>query len=73
MSVRLEGNLTADAPVHLTTGVVQLKAACIQLNFGPIVGISGGPVTYQGKVIGMNSFGDPASRTTWAVKLPKNI
>lgn len=57
---------------------VQVRAAdvnldfvpCLQLSYRPIVGFSGGPVIYQGKVVAMNSFAEPQKRnSTFAVQL----
>jgi Trypsin-like peptidase domain len=67
--MELRGNLTRTARVSLEASDIHLhEIPCLQADYTPIVGFSGGPVVYQGKVIGMNSFADPNSRkSTWAV------
>jgi hypothetical protein len=66
-----EGHILRELNVELASSDVNLKnAACVQLSYKPIVGLSGGPVFTGNSVIGMNSFADPAAReSTWAVKV----
>ena len=66
------GDLIGALRVNLSATDIDLKdAPCVQLDYQPIVGMSGGPVIADGRVIGMNSFADPSTRAkTWAVTLP---
>jgi len=66
------GELIRKSAVDLRSLDVNLKgAACLQLSYRPIVGLSGGPViSANGNVIGMNSFAEPNGRQqTWAVAM----
>ena len=69
--LKLQGQLMRAAKVDIRSADVNLKATpCLQLTYQPIRGMSGGPVTVDGRVVGMNSFGDPDGFTrTWAVQL----
>ncbi len=69
--VHLTGEIVRQARVDLRAADVTLKATpCFQVSYEPVRGISGGPLLINGKVIGVNSFGDPDSRArTWAVAI----
>lgn len=70
--IRAEGSLLREVRVNLIANDVRLEQTpCLNLSYRPIVGMSGGPViAVSGKVIGVNSFADPGTRSqTWAVKL----
>ena len=69
--LKLQGQLMRSAKIDIRSADVNLKATpCLQLTYQPIRGMSGGPVTVDGRVVGMNSFGDPDGFTrTWAVQL----
>jgi hypothetical protein len=69
-----EGTLLKRRIVELTSNDVNLKrTSCVQLSYQPIVGLSGGPVSLDGRVIAMNSFADPGTRaSTWAIDLSEN-
>ena len=67
----LKGELMIRANINLKAADIDLKSAPeYELSYKPVVGISGGPVLAQGRVIAMNSFADPASfKHTWALQL----
>ena len=67
--VQLTGQLMNQARVEIRAIDVTLNSTpCLQVNFEPIRGISGGPLLSGGKVVGINSFGDPReAHRTWAV------
>jgi hypothetical protein len=69
--LHLQGKLLRSAIVNLKASDIDLKASPnVELSYQPVVGISGGPVTADGKVIAMNSFADPRTRkSTWALRL----
>ena len=69
--LRLTGNVVRVAVMNLKAPDLELKGAPdVELTYQPIVGISGGPVVANGKVIAMNSFADPWSfKHTWALQL----
>lgn len=69
--IQSEGERLRRAPVELRAVDVNLRGiSCFELSYQPIVGLSGGPVLVNGRVIGMNSFADPQTRSkTWAVDL----
>jgi hypothetical protein len=69
--LHLSGTLIRTANINLKAADIELKESPeVELSFQPIVGISGGPVTSNGKVIAMNSFADPETRQhTWALQL----
>jgi hypothetical protein len=67
----LSGRVVAAARIDLRAPDVILEATpCLQVNYEPVRGISGGPLLIDGRVVGVNSFGDPQQRhRTWAVLL----
>jgi hypothetical protein len=69
--LHLSGNLVRSAVVSLKALDIDLKSSPnVELSYRPVVGISGGPVISNGKVIAMNSFADPGTRqSTWALQL----
>jgi hypothetical protein len=69
--IHLEGTTLRQALVNLKAGDIELKVAPeLELSYQPIVGISGGPVVIDGKVVAMNSFADPSTRkSTWALQV----
>lgn len=69
-----EGSILRNVRVELASNDVNLKnAPCVQVSYKPVVGLSGGPVVSDGRVVGMNSFADPeAHASTWAVDLSQN-
>jgi hypothetical protein len=69
--LHLEGKLLRSATVSLKASDIDLKSSPnLELSYQPVVGISGGPVTSNGKVIAMNSFADPSTRkSTWALQI----
>lgn len=69
--LQFEGQLLREARVELQARDVALSdIPCLQLSYGPVVGLSGGPVTIGDQVVGMNSFADPTTGAqTWAVDL----
>lgn len=73
--MRLSGTILKQSEINLRSQDLNLKsAACVQLSYQPIRGFSGGPVTANGKVIGMNSFADPeGSGRTWALQLTSTM
>lgn len=67
------GALLQAARIDLSSNDVNLVGAdCLQISYQPIVGLSGGPITRNGKVVGMNSFADPSKQTTWAIHLAES-
>lgn len=72
--MHLSGSLVRQATVTLKAHDIDLKASPnLELSYKPLVGISGGPVTSNGQVIGMNSFADPETRQhTWALQIKIN-
>jgi hypothetical protein len=72
--MHLSGSLVRQATVTLKALDIDLKASPnLELSYKPVVGISGGPVTSNGQVIGMNSFADPGTRQhTWALQIRTN-
>lgn len=67
-----EGQILRQARVSIQAADLQLKdSPNLQLNYKPIVGMSGGPViAANGRVIAMNSFAEPSTfRQTWALEL----
>jgi hypothetical protein len=69
--VRLSGQVLQQARVNLKSTDVNLnEAPCLKVSYRPVVGTSGGPVTANGRVVGMNSFADPGTREhTWILDL----
>jgi hypothetical protein len=68
--IHVQGQLLQFAEVDLKARDVNLvKAPCLQASYEPIVGLSGGPMTKDGKVVAMNSFADPSKKSTWALQL----
>lgn len=69
--VSARGRILRRARIDLTAADVKLaNSPNFELDYEPIVGMSGGPVVSGGKVIAMNSFADPVSRRrTWALEL----
>jgi hypothetical protein len=69
--VRLTGQVLQQAKVSLKSADVNLnEAPCLRVSYRPVVGTSGGPVTANGRVVGMNSFADPGTREhTWILDL----
>lgn len=67
------GHLLRKARVDLSAADVVLKSAsCLEVSYKPVRGLSGGPVLVDGRVVGMNSFADPASAaSTWALEIAK--
>ena len=66
-----EGHVMRELNVQLTSNDVNLRnAPCVQLSYKPVIGLSGGPVVTNNRVVGMNSFADPEARSsTWAVSI----
>lgn len=66
------GQISRRARVNLQAPDVQLdEAPCLQLTYQPVKGLSGGPVLFEGQVVGVNSFADPQMQGhTWAVQIP---
>lgn len=65
-----EGQLLRSAQVSLEALDVTLdQTPCFQVSYQPVVGLSGGPLLIEGRVVGMNSFADPSRTSTWAVKI----
>lgn len=71
--LHMTGGLTRSVRVNIEAVDLSLKETpCLELDYIPVVGMSGGPVLENGRVIGMNSFADPTTRAhTWAVALPQ--
>jgi hypothetical protein len=71
----IEGQIIRQAQIDLKTLDIDLKKSpSVQLSYRPIVGISGGPVIQQGRVVAMNSFADPGTfQQTWALQLQPGI
>lgn len=69
--VNLQGQVITAARMQLRALDVTLDSTpCFQTTYEPIRGISGGPLLLGGRVVGMNSFGDPEeAHRTWAVIL----
>lgn len=69
--LHLSGKVVRLVQVNLKAADINLKSSpSVELSYQPIVGISGGPVTANGKVIAMNSFADPGTfKHTWALQL----
>lgn len=67
----LTGRVLRVTDVTLKSPNINLRGEpSVQLSYQPIVGISGGPVVSDGKVIAMNSFAEPSTfKQTWAVDL----
>jgi hypothetical protein len=73
--LHFNGDVTAASLVNLTAKDIALRnAPCVQLDYRPVVGMSGDPVIVDGRVVGMNSFSESVmSARTWAVTLPADI
>jgi len=69
--LHLSGKLIRTAQINLKASDIDLKGSPeMELSYKPVVGISGGPVTSNGKVIAMNSFADPGTfKHTWALHI----
>lgn len=69
--VTVRGRILRRARVDLKAADLKLvDSPGFELDYAPIVGMSGGPVVARGKVVAMNSFADPNSRRrTWALEL----
>lgn len=69
--VNLVGQFISRARVELRAIDVTLESTpCLQVDFEPVRGISGGPLLAGGRVIGVNSFGDPReARRTWSITI----
>lgn len=69
--VTTKGTLIRNVKVDLkATDVTLVNTNSIQVSYKPIVGMSGGPVLINGKIVAFNSFADPETRnSTWAVLL----
>jgi hypothetical protein len=69
--LHLSGTVIRTAQVNLKATDLELKGSPeVEFSYQPVVGISGGPVTSNGKVIAMNSFADPATfKHTWGLQL----
>ena len=73
--MKLNGTVLQHSQIDLRSSDLNLKGApMVQLSYQPIKGFSGGPVTSQGKVIGMNSFADPnGNGRTWALQVTNSL
>ena len=69
--VRFSGRIVRQALVNMQALDVKVNSAPnVELSYKPVVGISGGPVVSNGRVIAMNSFADPGTRaSTWALRI----
>lgn len=69
--LRSRGTLLRQARVAIKAKDIELNGSpSIKVSYEPIVGMSGGPVTASGAVIGMNSFAEPSTfKETWALEL----
>jgi hypothetical protein len=64
------GKLVRSAAITLHAADVKLTdVPCLQVTYEPVVGLSGGPITAQGKLVAINSFADPSKASTWGVQL----
>lgn len=69
--LRLNGKVLRQAQVEVVAADLKVKnSPNVELSYRPVVGMSGGPVVSEGRVIAMNSFADPATRlSTWALQI----
>lgn len=69
--LRAEGVMMRAMPVSVqATDLHVTNAQGMQVSYQPIVGMSGGPVTQDGMLIGFNSFANPDRASSWALALP---
>jgi hypothetical protein len=73
--IHAQGQILQRARVDLAASDVHLRQTdCVQVGFLPVVGLSGGPLTLNGRIVGMNSFAGDQRSSTWAVVLePKTL
>lgn len=68
--VSFKGHLLGIETVTLSSNDVNLNSVkCLKLTYSPVLGLSGGPVLVNGRVVAINSFAEPDRReVTYAVR-----